>query len=238
MKRQLLVVAATLLALGVLAVPADSRAGIALFEYAFNIDGTVSNPPGGDPVPPEVNLSGFDTDTGLGQITAKIRNTGSGTVDSFFDVFFDIDIDENLNTFFNEYGAAHGTPAPGQSWEIDEPGYVFGDIYDNFAAGTLDNSNGVPQGSEDDVSMALGWDFALQPHYSAQIRVSVSDVAPVGVDFYLQQTDPDSPADIYLWGELAVRPDQVVPEPASMLIWTLLPGFGLAARWWRRKPTG
>ena len=115
---------------------------------------------------------------------------------------------------------ASGTAAAGQSWEIDEPGYSFGDIFSNLLGSTLDNGNGVPAGSEDDVSMAMGWDFSLLDGETAVIQFLISNSAPVS-GFYLTQTDPDSGASIYFSSSLNVG-GTVIPEPSQFL-----PGIGL-----------
>ena len=137
--------------------------------------------------------------------------------------FFDHEIDEATNTFFNESGLEHGAPSAGLSWEIDEPGYVFGDIYANFLAGALDNTNGVPSGAPDDVSVALGWTFTLDLDEKAVFTIHVAPLLPVGAPapaFYLEQMDPDSQASLYFWAEtdIAESGGPVVPEPASMLL--------------------
>jgi hypothetical protein len=85
-------------------------------------------------------------------------------------VFFDHEIDAASNSYLNEYGATHGTPATGQTWEIDEPGWaagytppgpIQGDIYGHALAGpsSLDNLNSVFSAFPYDVSWALGWMF-------------------------------------------------------------------------------
>jgi len=191
---------------GFLAAPA--AATFDLFEYAFNIDGGFSSPLLGDPIPGGVNVGGFDDITGLGSITVTV---GGGM--HYVGLFVDHEVDEGTNTFFNEYGTAHDTPAApaaGQSWEIDEPGFVFGDIYDNIQDGTLDNSNAVPMGMEDDVSMALAWGFSGE----AVVSFLVSETAPVS-GFYLSHTDPESDATIYF--SSSIRGVQA-PEPATMLL--------------------
>ncbi|NWG13788.1 MAG: PEP-CTERM sorting domain-containing protein [Acidobacteria bacterium] len=197
------------LALGTLLIlalttPAALADEIALFEYALNV-----------PAGAGIDLSGFDAVTGLGIITITLSTAGPNTVLAFFDH----EIDEETNTFFNEYGSTSGTPAAGQSWEIDEPGYVFGNIYANFLAGALDNSNGVPAGSPDDVSMAIGWLFSLNAGEMAVINFIASRDEPVS-GFYLQHTDPDSNTSIYLYSNIAISPVGV-PEPGMLLLLAL-----------------
>ncbi len=153
-----------------LAAPTASAVTINLFDFAFNLDGDISASPAGS------NMAGFDTGTGLGTITVQIGTAG---VHKFI-AFFDHEIDEPVNTFFNEFGSVNGAPAAGQSWEIDEPGYVLGDIFTNFSTGTLDDTNGVPSPLVDDVSMALGWDLLLASNQIATINLSVSTSAPAG----------------------------------------------------------
>jgi len=138
--------------------------------------------------------------------------------------FVDPEIDEADNTFFNESGFVSGAPAAGQTWEIDEPGWVFGDIYDNFLAGTLDNTNSI---AGDDVSMALGWSFVLTPTEVAHISFTLAQTAPAG-GFYLIQSDPDSQANLYFSSGLNIRDGQnQVPEPSTIVL--LLSGLAVAA---------
>lgn len=224
------------LAIGLLVVISirEARAGtIDLFEYAFNIDGSISNPKLGDPVPGAANVSAFDDQTGLGTISITVMGAGIHYVAGFFDH----EIDEAATTFFDEYGAAFGSPAAEQSWEIDEPGYVFGDIYTNFTTGSLDGANGVPSGDEDDVSMAIGWDFALSSGEKAVISFRISGNAPAG-GFYLTQTDPGLSETIYFsstLGILTIPSGEVVPLPSAALL--TLPALVLlvAARQLRRR---
>jgi hypothetical protein len=206
-----------------LAITSASAGVINLYDWAYYADGTTYENFLGDSMPTTGSL---DSD-GLGTLSWTTSTPGNHT----FIAFFDHEIDEATNTFFNEYGAATGSPANGQSWEIDEPGYLFGDIYDNVLAGSLDNSNGVPITAPDDVSMALGWDFSLNPGFVATIQLLLSDKAP-NSGFYLSQTDPDSSVTIYYSSSLNVAP---VPIPGAVL----LLGSGLlglsAVGWGRRK---
>lgn len=183
------------IALGCLVVGAtqSQAAFISLFDYSYNMDGVVTN----SSVPPGVDGAGFDYATGLGTITYSFNTPGS----HFAGLFVDHEIDEASNSFFNEVGTTVGAPAAGQSWEIDEPGFVFGNIYTNFlgsnATGSLlENANGVPAGSPDDVSMSMGWNFSLLAGESAIISFNLGSFAPTS-GFYLQQFDPGSNASVF-----------------------------------------
>ncbi len=191
-----------------------------MFDYAFNIDGTIYQTP--TPFPSAIfNFTAFDTATGLGTVTATISGQGS----HYLSAFFDLEIDEVDNTFYNEFGSTDGTSDTGQTWEIDEPGYVFGDIYNNFMASTLDNTNSITAVSVEDVSMAMAWDFILDQDETAIINWIIGTTLPSG--FYLSQTDPDSQTDniIYFSSALDVRKNGIpaVPEPTTMVLF----GFGL-----------
>lgn len=215
-------------ALYVLSVGVVEAATIGLFEYGFNIDGVVNVPSQGDPVPAEVDMSFFDTITGLGAISIDMTGAGAHT----FDAFFDHEIDEAINTFFNETGAATGIVAAGQSWEIDEPGFISGDIFENFQASVLDNGIGNSiHGNTvfpDDVSMAMGWDFALAVGEQATINILLS-LSPPSSGFFLTHTDPDSNESISLSSTLSISQ---VPVPAAIYLFGsgLLGMIGIARR--------
>ena len=110
-------------------------------------------------------ISNLDAD-GLGTFQFDWTNdTGTLLSGLTFSLFIDPDIGRDTNGFFNEYGEFISLSLPALApvdaisfgeWEIDEPGYVFGDIYDNVWLGALDNSNAVPSsGPANDVSHAL-----------------------------------------------------------------------------------
>ena len=97
---------------------ATASAVTSLEEMVFNIDlsgGTYDYfRPVGSPAIPGVDLSGFNTDTGLGTIHIAISGTGSHSVFSFFDH----DIDLSGNGYINEVGSAHGAAAAGEAGRL------------------------------------------------------------------------------------------------------------------------
>ena len=198
-----------------------------LFDWTFYADGTIYENLSGDEMP----TTGALDDNGLGNLTWSTSATGSHT----FIAMFDFEIDEQINTFFNESGAAFGALADGQSWEIDEPGYAFGDIYWNVTDGALDNSNNVPTGWEDDVSFAIGWDFTVADDETAIIGLVLDQVVP-SMGFYLQHFDPDSDESVFFSSYLSIEggdpsSSAPVPEPATIiLLGTGMTGILIAGR--------
>jgi len=193
---------------------------IDLYDFSLNIDGNVTDVVDDgtfNSLPVGVDGSLFNFDNGLGEIQITIE--GSTTLGRSIDAFFDHDIDEANNTFFNETGSVVGAPSAGQSWEIDEP--ELGYIYSDFSASDLWDTNYLT--GQDDVSMAMGWDFDLGLNEIAIISLSLSEAMPTS-GFYLTQTDPDSNngngSNIYFSGTLNIRP---VPEPSIIFLF----GIGL-----------
>lgn len=203
-----------------------SYATVILYDWAFNIDGTQYENTLGDSMPG----TGVLDANGLGSLTFDVTGLGSHS----FVSFFDYEIDPTINSFFNEYGSASGAVAAGQSWEIDEPGFVFGDIYDHMRTGQLDNSNNVPNGANDDVSFALGWDFVLSDADYASITLNLTDTLTDLSNnvFYLTHTDPDSNESVYFWSTLTITSN--VPEPSSLSL-LLMSGLFLLPVLNRRK---
>lgn len=203
---------------------------IDLFEFALNIDGTVQYGVQGDPLP-SGSTGSFDTTTGLGTLTVTIGSGNSGS--HYIGLYVDHEIDQLTNTYFNETGSSTGTPAVGQSWEIDEPGFLLdfpGDIYDNFLVSALDNQifSVVPLTTAEDVSMAIGWDLSLASWQSATVSFTLSESVPNG-GFFLTQTDPDSGGSVYFSSGVTIAgtPPGTVPDGGSTLALLLCACGGL-----------
>ena len=180
--------------------------------------------------PASVDLSGFDFLTGLGDITVTVTAAGSHQVA----LYVDHEIDEFDNTYFNENALVNGAPGAGQSWEIDEPD--FNDmIVDDFIDGVLTNAIGAlfPQ---DDIAMAMAWDFDLLMDQIATVTFSLTDTEPQS-GFFLSHVDLDSmaanlpgPSAVYFTSMLTIATVQV-PEPAVIgLMIAALAGGGLFGR--------
>lgn len=155
-----------------------------------------------------------------GTLTWSIsNNTGSNLSNVWLFGFLDADIDEPVNSFFNETGSvanftagSGSADAQADSWEVDEPGFVFGDIYGNVQAGALDNSNGIA--SSDDVSLALGFnvgDLLMDETLSATFEISLTDNGG------LLHFDPDSQFDYYYNGSVS-RVVAAVPGPSTLIL--------------------
>lgn len=195
-------------------VSGNSSAVPIVADYGININGDNVLLSDGIAFQSGVDVSGIDGD-GLGLISIAINTAGTYAIDAFFDYEFD----DFSNSFFNESGSANGAAGVGQSWEIDEPGFVSGDIFDNWLNNDLDDMNAVPVGLEDDVSVALGWDFMLGANEVAELVFSVSSIAPMS-GFYLAHIDEDADDAVFFSSTLNIRQlppnPNTIPEPTTM----------------------
>lgn len=137
--------------------------------------------------------------------------------------FLDAEIAEPGNTFFNEFAAVSGAASPGQGFEIDEPGFTTGDIFDHLLAGALDGTNARPAGSPDDVSMALSFDLGpIAVGELARIEILISESGESLGGIVLTHFDASNPTAITFSGRASIA---VVPEPTA----SVLLGLGLAS---------
>ena len=215
-----------------------------LFDYQVDVDGSTIGSWSDD-----TDFDGFDETTGLGTVTVSVSGIGGHSVIGFFDHEFlgeylgmDAFGDEVYESvYFDESAASTGAPAAGQSWEVDEPGYAFvGDIIDNVLFAALDNSLGAfdstdPSytGGEDDVFMAIGWDFVLSDNEQATVAFILATVAPTS-GFYLTQTDAGLSESVYFSSTLD-KPTNPNPSPvplpaAGWLMLSAIVGLGFTRR--------
>ena len=159
-------------------------------------------------------------------LTYSINNQSGSLLNNLqFFSFVDSEIDVASNDYFNEYATTTGTLGSGagddqpDSFEVDEPGFVFGDIFDNLRIGSLDNTNNVDDTFPDDVSMALGFDIGNLEHQQlATFTISLSEDGDSLSSFFIQHLDSDaaSPDALTFSGTAAVTSS--VPEPSSLIL--------------------
>src|ERR1022692_4676875 len=120
-----------------LTVPAF--AAPSLQDFAINVNGTFTD---GDFTVSGINASGFDQNTGLGQLVFTYSPGAAGNY--FVDFYFD----NSLHVpFYNEYGIVNGSAAAGVTYQIDSPysdANRVGTIYANTQNNALDNTNHIP----------------------------------------------------------------------------------------------
>jgi len=203
-------------------------ASLTLVDYQIDVDGS-----------PEhffydgLDALGIETANGLGDFSLTVSGEGSHSVVGFFD--FDIG-----SVFFDESGYAFGGLGADQSWEIDDPD--FGDIFDKLQIlppddplaldliDPLDNTNAVPAGSENDVSMAIGWDFWLASDQLATVTFSLfTATSDPTSGFYLKQSDPDFNESLYFTSTLTT-PSPVPLPAAGWLMLSAIVGLGFTRR--------
>lgn len=116
-----------------------------------------------------------------------------------FFAMLDAEIDQATNTFFNEYGSVKGVAGQGAAdgspdqWQIDEPGFQSGKLFDNLFFSALSNSNSIPQNSSNDVALALGFTLGdLNPGGASELRVMISENGSSLGSLALVQRDSDS----------------------------------------------
>lgn len=178
-------------------------ATVSLFDIGFNVNGV-------QPFPSGVDTTNLDSN-GLGSVSVRVNTAGANLVIAYFD--FDLGAAN-----FDDTGVVSGAPGAGQSFEIDEPGFVFGDIYANFQGGALDDSNAL-DGIQEDTAMALGLDLVLAGNERALVTFFTGLDRPE-VPFFLAQIDEDGTA-VYFWSSALI---EAAPEPGSLPLF----GLGLA----------
>jgi hypothetical protein len=199
-----------------------------LWAWAYNLNGVYTPFASPTVVPPSsFDDTAFSYLTGQGRITYEHRPAAPGAYK--FLAGFDLDID--FPAFLDEYVVLVGSPVAGQSWEVDDP--VFGDMFLNLQAGTLDGFNAVPATLPGDVGAALGWDYALASGQYAVITLDISPNVP-RTAFYLSHRDSISDEIVNYSSTLTIfTPGVVIPEPLTLV--GLIVGLGGLGGYLRRR---
>ncbi|MEE2665968.1 MAG: hypothetical protein VX681_17785 [Myxococcota bacterium] len=165
-------------------------------------------------------LSDGDTDITLSYDVVKVSGAAQQVT---FLSYLDAEIDVLLGGLsYDEQATVHGTLAPGQGYEIDEPGFLFGDILDNLYSGVLDGDNALESFGPEDVSMALSFDLGVMDiGDSAVLDIMISEDNDHIGGFWITQTDsvPITDTEITYSGQL--RPAPAIPEPSSALVFAV-----------------
>ncbi len=185
-----------------------------------------------------LNLSNFNTSTGVGDIVYTITTPGI----HYFVGFFDHQVVANgtPNTFTNETGAllaGFSTPGAGQVAEVNDNclggGACAPSVYDRAVSTSggvqlIQNAPGVLVGPTD-IAMAMGWSLTLMQNQIATLtlRITCTQVA-LGCDvsqphlgtLVLGQNDPlaggGSDLSVFLSGNVVITGDSdPIPEPRT-----------------------
>lgn len=148
----------------------------------------------------------FDTN-GYGSVGWDFNNASTGALQNArLIIFLDADLDRATTTFFNEHGALINlTLPPGAAagavaatgWEIDEPGFLTGDLAQHLLTGVLDQTNSLPASAPDDVALALSFPLGALPA-NALVRVR-GFISPTDIGG-LRQTDAATNTTLYFNG--------------------------------------
>jgi hypothetical protein len=114
-----------------------------------------------------------------GTYTIKLTASTSGTynVTGYFDVELSI-------PFFNEYANVDGTAATGQSYEIENPNTS--SIYNDALTNTLNNTNAIPMGTDNENGTGTNSDVAFAMNFSENLSAGETET----VTFTISQSNP------------------------------------------------
>ncbi|MCW5964103.1 MAG: putative Ig domain-containing protein [Bryobacterales bacterium] len=180
---------------------------------------------------------------GFGELGWHFTNTGAEAIAGFsFTVFLDPDLDPDDSVWFFEYAEFYGlalhpaAPAGALApvaWEIDEPGFLFGDIVSNASNAlgpVLDNTNAITADFVEDVSFAFTFNVgSLLPNQTAKATVQLLRAASGAA---IGHIDTETGGDAYYHAYLTLSSNEEdpgtpgeIPEPST---WLLMSGGLLA----------
>jgi hypothetical protein len=183
---------------------------------------------------PELSADGSDL-----VLRYTFANSGADAVNDLrLYVLLDVEIAEAQNTFFNEQAQAVGTPGVGPAdaapdfWQIDEPGFAGGTLYQNLLEARLTNRSALPEGQAEDIALALGFSLGtVKPGETVTVRTMLSEDDTQLGSFALLHTDPTSgPATRVTFSGEADRRQQLVTDLTSLV--------SLRFEWRLNQPVG
>jgi hypothetical protein len=227
-----------------LAAGAANAGTVGLNDWCFNFNGDFNALTGGvacnggTPGTPPAGWDGTLESSGDNTLGSATFTLGAGQYVAFYG-WYDINW-ESFGSFHNSAQAVGSLPG-GWSYTLGDPqacnGCVFGDVFDAFAANTLNNTNSVSTPANAPsiccaVAMALSVSNLSGPFdftFSATAPVS-----PVG-GFYLQETNADTGDSLYLSITQGGGGGGGVPEPSTFV---MIGGAAalMAIRKWRARP--
>jgi hypothetical protein len=206
---------------------------VSLADWCFNVNGSVDaasvtdNPSnacnGGTNAPlASVNSSMFDmtlepASNTLGSVTVTL----SPGLNQYVALYADYDVDYQNFGPADDFANPHGARPAAWSYELGDPNV--GNIFSDFAAGNLQNTNnvGTPSGPPTeccDVVWALGiGSLNVLAGETGTVVFHIATTAPVS-GFYLEQTNANTGDSIFLSATANIQnPVSGTPEPATFI---------------------
>ena len=250
MRLRLLIVAAILLV-----APAAFAGTYSLNDWCFyvnslDVNRSCNNGSGVDNFNPPVTPGTFDYQH-LNDLNNLLGTAVITLAPGTYNVFAIFDFEIGGDGKMNEFATVFGSLPIGQVYAVDSSGAsgsTPGQLYSQFAGGTLSNTNYVPEctsGSCPDVAVSLGYTNLVVPDgQTATINFVVSDTPPSS-GFYIQQGQTGTGATINYSSNVTLTPGggsdiggfeaAMVenPEPGTILL--MAGGIGLMAVGLRRR---
>jgi hypothetical protein len=248
MRLRLLIVAAILLI-----APAAFAGTYSLNDWCFyvnslDVNRSCNNDSAIDNFSAPISAGTFDyyhLGDGNNTLGTAVVTLGSGS----YNVFAIFDYDITGGGGMNEYATAFGSLAIGQVYAVDSQGAsgsTPGQLYSQFAGGTLNNTNYIPEcssGSCPDVAVSLGYTNLVVPDgQTATVSFIVSDTPPSGGGFFIEQGQTGGGPTLNFSSNVVLTPDGgggfdanvvATPEPGTYLM--MAGGIGLMVLGLRRR---
>ena len=213
-----------------------SAAPIDLFQWIYYADGVLYDSMGGlgSSLLP-ANFSSTPPTTGaLGITTVTVFSAGNHNFVSFLitnSIKPQTDFPRNMPAFSTS--PASPRLRHGRSMNLGLCSVTF--MTTSIEGPRMDNTNAVPSGAPDDVSVAFGWQFNLLAGDTATITLMVAETPPSS-GFYISHFDVGADTKLFYSTTLSINSlPTPTPEPSSvLLVLTGLP-IAYAAKFWRRR---